>query len=149
MAVPPLLTLEERVSRQMGPQRLGSAVLGALGTMALLLTMLGAYVAADTTATLRMREMGIRAALGATPRQLGALLLADNTRFVVIGLVVGLGLVWAGASLIRAFLFEVRPLDLATLVGVSLAIVVVTAAAAIGPAIRAARLDVPGMLRHE
>jgi hypothetical protein len=54
----------------MGAQRFGATVLGALGVIAVLLTVLGTYVLAESMAVLRMREMGIRAALGATRRQL-------------------------------------------------------------------------------
>lgn len=149
IAVPPIHTLEERIARQMGPQRLGSAVLGILGGIALLLSMLGAYVAADSTATLRMHELCIRSALGATPGQLGALLLRDNGYLVGAGVLAGLALTWIAAGTIRAFLFEVQPLDPLTLVGVTSAVMVVTVAAALGPAWRAARLDLPRMLRHE
>ena len=66
-----LRTLEERIAEQMAPQRLGATVLGALGAIAVLLTLLGTYVLAESMASSRMREMGIRAALGATRRQLG------------------------------------------------------------------------------
>ena len=66
----PLLTLEDRIGQQMASQRFGAAVLGALGGIAILLTALGAYVLGESMASMRMREMGIRAALGATRRQL-------------------------------------------------------------------------------
>lgn len=69
----------------MGAQRFGATVLGALGVIAVLLTLLGAYVLSDSMATMRMREMGIRAALGATRRQLGSIVLAETVRLVGIG----------------------------------------------------------------
>ena len=71
----------------MAPQQLGATVLGALGAVAVLLTLLGAYVLADSMATMRMREMGIRAALGATRRQLGSIVLAETARLVGAGVV--------------------------------------------------------------
>ena len=49
----------------MAPQQFGMVVLGTLGTIAVLLTILGTYVLAETMAVMRMREMGIRAALSA------------------------------------------------------------------------------------
>lgn len=149
LAPGPLLTLRERIDRQMGPQRLGSAVLGTLGGIALLLTILGTYVLAESMATVRMHEMGIRAALGATHRQLGGLVLTETTRLVGFGLVVGLALVWLGASTIRAFLFHVQPLDLSTLASVAGMILTLTLVVALPPALRASRLDLARVLKHE
>jgi hypothetical protein len=80
--------------------------LGALGIVATLLTVLGTYVLAESMAVLRMREMSIRAALGTTRRQLGAIVLAETGRLIALGLAAGLVLVWMGAGLIRAFLFR-------------------------------------------
>lgn len=110
-----LRTLEERVADQMAPQKLGGTVLGALGLIAVLLTMLGTYVLADSMTTMRMREMGIRAALGATRWQLGSIVLGETVRLIGVGIVAGLVLAWLGARTIRAFLFQVQPLDPVTL----------------------------------
>jgi putative ABC transport system permease protein len=149
VALRPLLTLRERINLQMSPQRLGSAVLGALGGIALLLTILGTYVLADSMATLRMHEMGIRAALGATGRQLGALILTETARLVGLGLAVGLALAWLGASTLRAFLFQVQPLDPSTLASVAAMILTVTLVVALRPALRASRLDLARVLKDE
>jgi hypothetical protein len=81
-----LRTLEERVADQMAPQQLGGTVLAALGSIAALLTLVGTYVLADSMATARMREMGIRAALGAQRRQLAAIVLGETSRLVGVGI---------------------------------------------------------------
>jgi putative ABC transport system permease protein len=145
----PLLTIEERLARQMGAQRFGTVVLGALGTIAILLTVLGSYVLAESMAVLRMREMGIRAALGATRRQLGAIVLAETGRLIGLGLVAGLVMAWAGAGLIRAFLFRVEPLDPVTLATVSAAILTLALAVSLRPALRAASVDLGRVLKEE
>jgi hypothetical protein len=145
----PLRTLEETIDRQMSSQRFGALVLGALGVIAVLLTILGTYVLAESMAVLRMREMGIRAALGATGGQLAAIVLAETARLVGLGLVVGLGLAWAGANTIRAFLFQVQPLDPVTLGAVALSIVTVAMVVSLGPAHRAARVDLGSVLKQE
>lgn len=145
----PLRTLEERIGDQMAPQRLGGTVLGALGTIAVLLTLLGTYVLADSMATLRMREMGIRAALGATRRQLGAIVLSETVRLVGIGIVAGLGLAWLGANTIRSFLFQVRPLDPLTLGSVAALILLLALAVSLRAALRAARVDLSSVLKAE
>jgi hypothetical protein len=64
---------------------IGTVVLGTLGAIAVLLTVLGTYVPGESMAAMRMREMGIRAALGATRRQLGAIVVAETGRLVGLG----------------------------------------------------------------
>jgi putative ABC transport system permease protein len=145
----PLRTFEDRFLQQMAAQKFGATVLGALGTLAVLLTLLGIYVLADSMATMRMREMGIRAALGATRPQLGALALAETTRLVGVGLTAGLFLVWLGASTIRSFLFQVKPLDPMTLGIVALSILVLAVVVTLRSAIRMSRVDLAGVLKAE
>ena len=149
IAMSPMQTIDERIGRQMSPQRFGALVLGALGVIAALLTVLGTYVLAESMAILRMREMGIRAALGATGRQLGTLVLAETGRLVGLGLAAGLLLAWLMASTIRAFLFHVEPLDPATLASVAGAILALALVVSLRPAWRAAHVDLGRVLREE
>ena len=144
-----LITLEERIGQQMAPQRLGVMVLGALGIIAVLLTILGTYVVSESMAAMRMREMGIRAALGATRRQLGAIVIAETGRLVGAGLVVGLGLAWIGANSIRAFLFQVEPFDPLTLTAVASTILILALIVSVRPALRAARVDLGTVLKDQ
>lgn len=146
---PPLFTLDEQIARQMSSQRFGAVVLGALGTIAILLTVLGTYVLAESLAVLRTREMGIRAALGAKRWQLGAIVLAEMGRLVGLGLVAGFALAWLGANTIRAFLFQVQPFDAPTLVGVCVLIFTLAAIVTLRPALRAARVDLASVLRDQ
>jgi len=145
----PMLTLDEQLSRQMTSQQFGVVVLTALGVIAVLLTVLGTYVLAESMAVMRMREMGIRAALGASGRQLGAIVLVETARLVGFGLLAGLALAWMGASTIRAFLFKVQPLDPATLGGVATTILLLALAVSLRPAWRAANVDLGTVLKEE
>jgi len=145
----PFMTLQDRIGLQMGPQQFGISVLGALSVIALLLTVLGTYVLAETMAAARKREMGIRAALGATRRQLGNLVLRETATLVGVGLIAGLGLAWLGAETIRAFLFQVKPLDVATLAGVCALILGLAMAVSLRPAVRAGRVELARLLREE
>ena len=145
----PMMTMEERLLRQLGPQQFAIVVLGVLGAIAVLLTVLGTYVLAASMAAVRRREIGIRAALGANRARLGRLLIAETLRLVGAGLAVGLLLVWLGASSIRAFLYRVEPLDATTLAIVSAAILTLALAVSVRPAISAARVDLVGVLREE
>jgi putative ABC transport system permease protein len=124
-------------------------VLGALSIIAVLLTVLGTYVLAETMAAARRREMGIRAALGATRRQLGDLVLRETVHLVGLGLLAGLGLAWLGAGTIRAFLFQVEPLDVATLASVSGLILTLALGVSLRPAIRAGRVELARLLRED
>jgi predicted permease len=144
-----LRTLQQRIGDQMAPQQLGATVLGALGTIAMLLTLLGTYVLADSMATMRMREMGIRAALGATRRQLGTIVLSETVRLAGVGIVAGLAVSWAAASTIRSFLFQVQPLDPWTLGTVSALILLLALAVSLRAALRAARVDLSLVLKAE
>jgi ABC-type antimicrobial peptide transport system permease subunit len=149
ITVRPMLTIDERLAEQMGPQRLGAAVMGGLGFVAALLAALGSYVVAETTAVLRRREMGIRAALGARGTQLARMVLLQTGRLVGAGLVLGLGVAWLGTGTIRALLFRTAPLDPLILGGVAGLILLVSLAVSLKPALRTARVDLAGVLREE
>jgi putative ABC transport system permease protein len=124
-------------------------VLGGLGAIATLLTLLGAYVLAESMASTRTREMGIRAALGARRAQLGSLIVRETAVLVGSGIAAGLGLAWLGANSIRAFLFRVEPLDTVTLATVSLGILALGLLVSLRPAFDAARVDPAHVLRDE
>ena len=149
LQLPAGLTLDERLLRQMAPQQFALFVLGSLGAIALLLTVLGTYVLAETMAVMRTREMGIRAALGATTKSLTILVLRESAVLVGLGLGAGLLLSYLGANVIRAFLFRVQPLDPATLGAVAALILLLAIAVSMRPALRAARVDLAEVLRSE
>jgi putative ABC transport system permease protein len=144
-----IMTLDDRIGRQMGPQRFGSYVLGTLGGIALLLTVLGTYVIAESLVVRRRRELGIRAALGARSAQLRRLVLGDTARLVGIGLVAGLALALAGAGLIRSLLYQVEPLDPLVLASVAAGIFALALAVSLRPALAAGRVDLARTLREE
>jgi putative ABC transport system permease protein len=133
----------------LNPQRFGIYVLGALGGIALLLTVLGTYVIAESMVVRRRRELGIRAALGARSAQLRRLVLRDTARLVGIGLIVGLGLSILGARLIRSLLYRVQPLDPIVLVSVAAGIFGLALLVSLRPAVEVTRLDLARSLREE
>jgi putative ABC transport system permease protein len=133
----------------MDPQRFGMVVLVALGGIALLLTVLGTYVVAESMVVRRRRELGIRAALGARSAQLRRLVLRDTARLVGIGLVAGLAMAAVGARFIRSLLYQVEPLDPLVLVTVAAGIFGLALLVSLRPALEAARLDLTRSLREE
>jgi putative ABC transport system permease protein len=142
-------TLDEQMVQQMQPQRFGIYVLGTLGGIALLLTVLGTYVIAQSMVVRRRRELGIRAALGARSAQLRRLVLRDTTRLVGVGLIAGLALAVAGARLIRSLLYQVEPLDPVVLAMVAASIFGLALLVSLRPALLATRVDLNRVLREE
>jgi predicted permease len=147
ITAPALSTIDDQFRRQMGSQRFGAAVMGALGIVATILTLLGTYVLAQSMTVIRKREMGIRAALGATRRQLSASVLRESVVLVGSGLMVGLGLARLGVGMIRSFLFQVQPLDLLTLASVAVMMLVLALVVSLHPAINATRVDLATLLK--
>jgi predicted permease len=143
------VTIEETILKQMNAQQFGAVVLAALATLAVLLTALGTYVLAESMTSMRLREMGIRASLGATGAQLAGLVLRESGRLAGLGVLCGILFAWLGADAIRALLFRVQPLDPLTLAAAAVLIFVVAAIVSVRPAIRAARVDVAQLLRQE
>jgi ABC-type antimicrobial peptide transport system permease subunit len=143
-----LPTMREQIQRQMASQHLASAVLGVLGVVSLLLTVVGTSVLADALATARTSEIGVCLALGATPLRIVALLLMAAARPLGVGLGIGAGLVWAGAGTLRALLFQIQPTDPWTLGQVISVLATVVVVASLGPSLRVARSDVASVLRQ-
>jgi putative ABC transport system permease protein len=144
-----MMTLDTQLGQQMNPQRFGVYVLGTLGGIALLLTVLGTYVIAQSMVVRRRRELGIRAALGARSAQLRRLVLRDTARLVGIGLIAGLALTVAGAHLIRSLLYQVDALDPLLLAAVATGIFGLALLVSLRPALEAARVDLTRSLREE
>jgi ABC-type antimicrobial peptide transport system permease subunit len=142
-------TIDDRILDDMAPQRFGATVMGALGAIALLLSVFGTYVLVESMATLRRREMGIRAALGAPGGHLKMLLFAETFRLIGAGLLLGFGLSWLGAGTIRAFLFQVEPFDPLVTLSVAALIVVLAVLVTLRPALAAARVDLAQVLHDE
>jgi ABC-type antimicrobial peptide transport system permease subunit len=95
----------------------------------------------------RMRDLGVRRALGATTHDLVRLVVSSAARVVGAGVAVGLVLAAVFGRVIASFLFGVRPLDLGTFAGVTAVLAVAAAASVAGPALRAARVDPVSALR--
>ena len=148
MMATPVETIDDGMLAQLAPQRFGLSILGVLGAIAVLLTLLGAYVLAESMVAVRRREMGIRSALGGSVFRLASGMMGETAILAGAGVIVGLGLAWLAAGTIRALLFQTAPLDPATLAAVALTILVLTFAVSLRPALRAARVDLASVLRE-
>jgi predicted lysophospholipase L1 biosynthesis ABC-type transport system permease subunit len=125
------------------------ALAAVFAAAALFLSCLGAYGVTAYAVTQRRREFGLRLALGATARQVIALVLREGGRVAVIGAIAGTAGALTMAHLIRAQLYSVTPRDPATyLTGVALVLIAMIVACWI-PAYRASRVSPIESLRAE
>jgi macrolide transport system ATP-binding/permease protein len=123
-----------------------ASILGALG---LTLASVGIFGTVSYAVVRRTREVGIRMALGATRRDVVRMILTENTRPVLVGLLFGFIGAAVAAYLLRAILFGVSVLDPTSFLGVSAFFFAVAMLAAYVPARRATRVDPMVALRYE
>jgi putative ABC transport system permease protein len=142
-------TMEERVAETWATHRLLTFLLAIFAGLALLLAAVGLYGVLAYTALRRLREIAVRLALGATRAHVRGLILGQGFRLFGIGIGLGALGVVASVSVIRSFLFGVRPLDPEVYVAVALILALVTMLAAWLPARRAARVNPIVTLRDE
>ena len=129
--------------------RLLAALSAGFGGLAAVLTMVGLYGLIAYSVTRRTGEIGIRMALGATPRDIARLLLNETGVLLAIGAGCGIGLAVAGGRFASALLFRVTPSDPAMLAGVVGLLAVIAAAASYLPARRATRIEPVAALRAD
>ncbi len=140
-------TLDDTVAASIGRPRVLSAVLGTLAGAGLLLALVGLYGVLSHSVQQRLREIGVRIAVGAGPRDVVALVVRDGLRLILIGGALGLGLALTGATLLERVLAESVHPDLSTGVVVVLLLCGVGLLAAAIPAWRASRVDPVTVLR--
>jgi len=144
-----VVTLASTVERQ-GERLKPVLIHGAIaGTLALLLALSGVYAVVSFSISQRVREIGIRMALGAQRHEVVSLILKSGAVPVIAGLVAGIGLALAVSAATESLLFGVNPRDPLTLTVVSLLLLVAALGAIWIPARRAAALDPLTSLRCE
>jgi len=128
---------------------MAASIAGALGALGLALAATGLYGVVAYSVSLRMREMGVRLALGARRADLTALVLGRGLRLALAGVALGGALALGLARAVRGLLYGISPTDLPTFVAVGLLMTAVAALASYLPARRAARVDPMTALRSE
>jgi putative ABC transport system permease protein len=144
-----VLTLEDVAAEATARHRFRATLVAAFAGIALLLAMVGVFGALACSVQQRMRDFGVRLALGAAPRDVLRLVLRDAGRLLAFGILIGLVVAAGFGQLLAGVLFGVRPLDPATVAGTVLLIAVAVAAALALPAWRAVRVDPVVVLRGE
>jgi len=131
------------------PSRVAAGGASALAALALALAWVGVYGVASFTVAQRMRELGIRMALGADARRIIVLVVLDGGRLVAIGLLIGAICAIPVAPLLGRLRFDVSAFDPLTMTVVPTTLTVASLAACYLPARRAARLQPLTVLRVE
>ena len=142
-------TMEEQTATSLFPQRVALYVSGGLGTVALLLALLGIYGVTAFTVTQRTREIGVRVALGAQRSHVLGLVLRQGVVLAAVGVMVGSLAALGATRLIANLLYGVPPTDVIAFGGAALALAVAAVMASWIPARRAARVDPIIALRSE
>jgi putative ABC transport system permease protein len=134
-------TLAGSLSASIAAPRFFATVLGTFATLALVLAAIGLYGVLSYSVTLRRRELGIRAALGASRRDLLGLVVRQGLLATGAGLAIGLGLSVVAARLMRTLLFGIEPIDVPSFAASAGLLLAVGLAACLIPARRAAASD--------
>ena len=134
-------SMNDAVSVAVLPARIGAAVTSVFGAIAVALAAFGVYGLVSFGVVQRLREIGIRRAVGATAGDIIRLVLGHHALLIAIGLAIGIGAGAAGATVLRAFLAGVGPADPVALITAVAVVAASAAAASILPAVRATRLD--------
>jgi putative ABC transport system permease protein len=141
--------MTEILGKELAARRLAVQMLGAFAAVALLLASIGIYGLLAQRVAQMTQEIGVRLALGATPRAVLSLVVGRGMRLVLIGTGVGLALSLVLTRLMSSLLFGVDESDPLTLVGVPVLLAAVALVACYVPARRAARIHPNVALRYE
>jgi predicted permease len=141
--------MEDRVSAGVSDRSFTTILLGAFAGIALTLATVGVHGVVSYAVARRTREIGVRLALGAEPRQVRQLVQVNAMRVVAIGLVTGAAAAFGLAYVVRALLFDVSPADPRSFVMALAALAGAAWLASLFPARRATRVDPMIAIRAE
>lgn len=142
-------TMTQRASTATAKNRFRAMLLTAFALAALLLAAIGIYGVLSSAVTARTREIGIRIALGAERARVQQLVIGEGVGLVAAGIIIGLAGAFAGARVLRTFLFDLSPNDPVTYAAIVVVLGVTAAVASWVPARRASRVDPVIALRAE
>jgi predicted permease len=142
-------TLDDWFDNALMQERIVAIVSGSAAVLAVLLASLGLYGLLSHAVASRIREMGVRAALGATPGELLRMVVGSGMKLVIVGIAFGAPCAVGVAQVLRGQLYEVTPTDPALLFFCTALIAAVGIASTLVPALRASSIDPVSALRQE
>ena len=149
MAVSRILSLEQARYESMASPRVTASLLGIFAGLALVIATAGIGGIMALMVSQRVREIGIRIALGARPSSILQMVLGQGMLLAVLGIGIGIAGAVALTGLVKSLLFEVPPTDVLTFSGVGMTLLAAAAFASYLPARRAAAVDPNEALRAE
>lgn len=147
--VPEISTVEAVLNRAPASERMSATLAATLGGLAMLLTCVGVFAVLAYDVGRRTREIGIRSAIGAAPRQVVRLVLRQAVLLTIAGVAIGLPLAYSSSRVLAGLLFGIRESDPPTYLAAAVFVVMSGVAAGIIPARRAASVDPVIALRAE
>ena len=147
LALANVSTMEQALDNHLAMERFTTWLLGLLGGTGLVLAVVGVYGVVAYFVTQRTREFGVRLALGSSAANVQWLVVRQGLLLALLGVVIGVGVSFAFARLLRTMVYGITPNDPITFVAVSAILALVTLAASYLPARRATRIDPLDALR--
>jgi putative ABC transport system permease protein len=144
-----VLTLDDRIAGALSRPRFNAALVAGFAGAALLVAALGVYGMLSYSVSSRLREIGVRLALGAAPDRIVRFILGEGLRLAVIGVTIGLVAALAAGRVTRSLVVDVSPTDPRILAAVTIVMLTVAFLAAFLPARRASAVDPIVVLRQE
>lgn len=149
LPVEEIQTLADLRNEQLASPRLTTALLTVFAAIATIITVVGLAGVIGTSVSQRTREFGLRLALGASPRNVLAMVVRQGAVLVVVGLVFGVAGAIAFGEVLTAYLFNTPPTDPLAFIVVVAMFLVAGAAACLGPARRATSIDPLTSLKND
>jgi hypothetical protein len=144
-----IVTMEERIADTVWQRRLAGTLFLIFAALALVLAAIGIYGVMAYTVGQRTREIGIRLALGAQPREVLRMIVGQGAKLIAIGLGIGLVIALAGGRVIKSLLYDISSADPLIYLLVLVVLASVALLACWLPARRATRIDPLHALRQE
>ncbi|MBY0494689.1 MAG: ABC transporter permease [Cyanobacteria bacterium] len=142
-------TMEQIIEESTGEPRFRSFLIASFAVLALLLAAVGVYGVISFTVTQRVPEIGVRLALGASPRQVFTQVIGQGLKLAATGVVLGLVAAAAATTLVRGLLFNTSATDPVVYGSLAALLLAMAALACYVPARRAMRVDPMTALRSE
>ena len=149
MPLAPIQRMDDVVDAALARPGFYASALGGFAIVAVLLALFGIYGTVTSAVALRRRELSVRLVLGASRRDVLVRAARVGATPTLIGLAAGVPLALAGGRILRDQLYGIAPTDWSTIVLAAVCMAAVALAAAVGPAVRAMRLDPAVVLKHE